>query len=300
MQRSFPGFLYAKSLFPGDAPDEGYRTWFLNPALKPHEGRINSLRDSFRWRTDSSRKHPPVMVVEPVAGTGDVLVIRFSDAGKDSFGRPQTLRMEAFLVPAEQAAAFWDGSFSADPDADHAEFQVETDSHGIGFPGLREKRIVNGNAADFSLGGRPNPHGGGFQPASVPMKEATPPKTDSFAKPTPRPSGQQKMKKPFFIALFALFASLAVNVWQFDDAAAERKALQNRIAQAEQQLADFRTQLDGLEADKNTLVAFRAQSQAFADALKDLERVLARLDGIRTTLDSSANVTSALETEEEN
>ena len=297
MRQNFPGFLYAKSLRHNESLEQGYRTWFLNSAIKPYDSRIESLRTSFHWRTDSFQRHSPVVVMEPVGGSA--LIVRFIDAGKDTFGRPQTLRMEAFLVPAEQAAEFWDGSFFAEPDADRAEFQVETDPQSIGFPGLREKRIVNGNSADFFFEGRTNHPEDRFQPTSEPMKEATSQKTDSSAKQVPRPSRQPKMKKLFFIVLFAFLASFAINVLQFDGAIAERKALQNRIAQREQQLNDLRTQLDGLEADKITIAAFRNQSRAFTDALKDLERVLARLNGIRTAMDTSTNVTSAFETEEE-
>ena len=121
MKQTFPGFLYAKSLHFGDAPQEGYRTWFSHSTLAPHLRRMESLRDSFCWRTDSNRRHPPVIVVEPIPDGNNVLVIRFSDTGKDSFGRSQTLRMEALLVPADAAARFWNGTFVAEPDADRAE-----------------------------------------------------------------------------------------------------------------------------------------------------------------------------------
>jgi hypothetical protein len=285
MQRSFPGFLYAKSLFPGDALEEGYRTWFLNPALKPHEGRIASLRDTFRWRTDSSRKHPPVMVVEPVAGTGDVLVIRFSDAGKDSFGRSQTLRMEALLAPAEHAAAFWDGTFAAKPDATSAEFNVDARPSASDFPGLGDERLINGDAANFSLAGyakQPLP-----RPSPAPEAIRKGPEVQSVPSPPPPqpPPAHSKMRKPFFIVLLALFASIAVNVWLWDKSANERDTLQDRLSQTERQLKDLQDQMAGVEAERSALATFKSQSDAFAEALKDLQSVAARLEGIRTSME---------------
>ncbi len=298
MQKSFPGFLYAKSLYTGDTPEVGYKTWFLNPALKPHEVWLTSLRDSFRWRTDSSRKHPPIVVVEPVTETDDVLVVRFSDAGKDSFGRPQTLRMEALLVPATLAAAFWDGTFSAKPDAAIAEFVVDAGPAASCFPGLAGGRLVNGDSANFSLAGyanQPLP-----RPTSAATRKTPEVQPDSLPPSTSSGSAHSTMRKPFFIVLMAFLASIALNVWLWDKSADERDALQDRLSQTVRQLNDIRAQMEGIEAERTALATFKIQSEAFAEALKELQSVVARLEGIRTAMDSSANITSAPETEEEN
>ena len=293
MQSSFPGFLYAKSLFPDDAPDEGYRTWFLNAALKPHEGRLTSLRDSFRWRTDSSRRHQPVMVFDPIPKTDDVIVARFSDAGKDSFGRPQTLRMEAVLVPASLAGALWDGTFPAKPDPVSAEFVVDVGPASSGFPELDGKRHVNGDSANFSLAGYSNPAGPKPRMVSEPPQRA--PSTPSDPSPEFPPSHPERplMRKLFIFTLLALLASIAVIMWQFDKSAKERDKLLDRLSQAERQLEDLHAQMEGLESERAAIATFRGQADAFADSIKELQSVSARLENIRTAMDSAAADSSA-------
>lgn len=300
MWQNYPGFLYAKSLSSGEPLGQGYRTWFFNPALKPYGEHIESLRDSFRWRTDSSKRHSPVVVLEPVGEGNSVLVIRFNDAGKDTFGRPQTLRMEAFLVPAGNAAGFWDGSFSAKPDAASAEFQVKTESKGNGFPGLNGKRLVNGNSADFSLEGRIKPRENIPITTSDQAPDCTSVTQEQPSNPPSSCSGQSKVKKPFFIVLLALLVSIATNVWPFDSAATERKELQSRLSQAEKQLENIHIQMQGFEKERAALATFKRQSNAFAEALEDLQRITDRLDCIRKDMSSSANTTSGFEFMEEN
>ena len=285
MQQSFPGFLYAKSLHSDDPLGQGYRTWFLNPSLKPYESRIESLRNSFRWRTNSSLRYSPVIVIEPVGEGRSVLIVRFVDAGKDTFGRSQTLRMEVLLAPAEHAAAFWDGTFTAKPDVASAEFNVDARPSASDFPGLGNERLVNGDAANFSLAGyakQPLP-----RPSQAPEATRKGPKVQSVPSPPPPQPGSahSKMRKPFFIVLLALFASIAVNVWLWDKSANERDTLQDRLSQTERQLKDLQDQMAGVEAERTALATFKSQSNAFADALKDLQRVAARLEGIRTAIE---------------
>lgn len=281
MQSSLPGFLYAKSLSPGDAPEEGYRTWFLNPALKPHEGRINSLRDSFRWRTDSSRRHAPVVVVEPVADGGHVLVVRFLDAGKDSFGRPQTLRMEALLVPVAIAPALWDGTFEAVPNAGRAEFLVDVGAPCPGFPGLCGKRLVNGDSDSFALGNNavPRPHRQEDNP--MPKSASNPVACGE----TRNPAGRRVMTKWFLIALAAFLVSLVANVCLYSYYAGKTESLRSRLSQMEREREELCSRLEGLKNEQSALEAFRSQSKAFAEAIEDLKDVAARLDGIRTAVD---------------
>ena len=285
MQNSFPGFLYAKSLFPDDAPEEGYRTWFLNPALKPHEGRINSLRDSFRWRTDSSRRHAPVVVVEPIAGGGHVLVVRFLDAGKDSFGRPQTLRMEALLVPIAIAPALWDGTFDAAPNVGQAEFLVDVGAPCSSYPGLSGKRLVNGDSDSFALGNNAVPR---------PRRQVDNPMPQSASHPaacveTRNPAGHRVKIKWFLIALVAFLVSLAANVCLYRYYAGETEALRSRLSKSEREREELCSRLEGLKNEQTALDAFRRQSKAFAAAMEDLKRVAARLDGIRTAVDMADN-----------
>lgn len=293
MQRSFPGFLYAKSMLPDDAPAEGYQTWFLNPALKPHEGRLTLLRDSFRWRTDSSRRHPPVMVIDPIHETDDVIVVRFSDAGKDSFGRPQTLRMEAMLVPASLAGALWDGTFPAKPDPASAEFVVDVGPDASSFPGIGVSRLVNGDSANFSLAGYSNPAGPRPRVASEPPPRVPSTPSEPSRELPPSQPERTQMGKLFFITLLALLASIAVNMWQFGKAKKERDKLLDRLSQAERQREDLRAQMEGLEADRAAIATFKIQANAFADAIKELQRVSARLENIRTAMDSAAADSSA-------
>lgn len=283
MKRTFPGYLYAMSLRPGEPPGKGYREWFSHPALSPRRELVESLRDSFRWHTDSARKHPPVVVLEPLPGGQSVLVVRFLDVGKDSFGRPQTLRMEALLVPAELAASFWDGSFSAAPDPDRAEFRVDAPDAPSGFPGLNGKRLVYGDPETFSFDGTSSPRRNVLVPDPARLDSAPP---DSIS--TPPPSDRDPMKIPFFAALLALLVSFVANVWILRTSAAERETLQNRLSQTERQLEDLRVQMDGLESERAALVSFRGQSESFAEAIDELRRIAARLDGIRTAVDTTA------------
>ena len=151
-QQAFPGYLYAKSLCLDDQLSEGYKIWFFNDSLTLVREKIEALRKSFRWRPDSSRRYAPVVVIEP--GEGDrVLVVRFSDAGKDSFMRPQTLRMEALLVPVELVSWFWDGTFKAKPNREGAMFYVDEPSPAPDFPGWDGGRLVHGAPETFSLVG---------------------------------------------------------------------------------------------------------------------------------------------------
>lgn len=284
MKRTFPGYLYAMSLRPGEPPGKGYQEWFSHPDLSPIRELVESLRSSFRWPTDSTRKHPPVVVLEPLPGGESVLVVRFLDAGKDSFGRPQTLRMEAMLVPAKLAASFWDGSFSADPDPDRAEFRVAAPDAPSEFPGLKGKRLVHGDPETFFLAGTSSPHRNVPVPDPARLDSAPP---DSF--PPPTPSDRDPMKIPFFAALLALLVSLAANVWILQSSADERETLQNRLSQTERQLEDLRIQMDGLENERAALFSFRGQSEAFAEAIDELQRIVARLNGIRTAVETTAS-----------
>lgn len=284
MKRTFPGYLCAKSLRPGEPLGEGFREWFSHPALSTHRKLVKSLWVTFNWRTDSARKHPPVVVLEPLPGGKSVLVVRFLDAGKDFCSRPQTLRMEALLVPAEIAASFWDGSFLADPDAERAEFCVVAADAPSGFPGLNGKRLVHGDPETFFLDGTSLPRRSVPVPCPARLDNALP---DSIS--TPPPSDQDPMKIPFFAALLALLVSLAANVWILRTSADERETLQNRLSQTEGQLEDLRIQMDGLEGERDALVSFRGQSESFAEAIDELRRITARLDGIRTAIETTAS-----------
>lgn len=284
MQQSFPGLLYSKSLRSGDPPEEGYREWFSHPALRSHAGRIKALREDFRWHTDSGLRHPPVVVLEPLAGTSDVLVVRFSDDGKDRFGRSQTLRMEALIAPASCAAQFWDGTFAAKPDATHAEFHIEAVRPPSGFPGLGDGRIVHGDPKVYSIGGRSQ----SCSEAIGRDKDHSPVRPDA-AFPKDKHNARDPMKIPFFIALLAFLASLVLNVWLVIDSAELRESMQDRLSQTERQLEDLREQLSALENDRSALAAFRTQSDAFADAMRELKDVTVRLDGIRTAMQGSSS-----------
>ena len=279
MKQTFPGFLYAKSLHFGDAPQEGYRTWFSHSTLAPHLRRMESLRDSFCWRTDSNRRHPPVIVVEPIPDGNNVLVIRFSDTGKDSFGRSQTLRMEALLVPADAAARFWNGTFVAEPDADRAEFHVDVGAPASAFPGFGGKRLVNGNSADFSLDGRAGPFSGEADQHRAPSPVSTP-----LSIPKKKAASRDPMKIPFFIALLALFASLSVNAWLHFDSSQQREELQSRLSQTESELENLRAQMAGLERDKKALEVFQRQSNDFESAVASLKHCLSALETIRESM----------------
>ena len=284
MKQSFPGFLYAKSLRSGDKPEEGYRTWFSHSSIAPHLGLVESLRDSFQWRVDSSRRHAPVVVVEPVADGGNVLVVRFLDAGKDSFGRPQTLRMEALLVPVAIAPALWDGTFDAVPNVDRAEFLVDVGAPCPGFPGLCGKRLVNGNSDSFALGNNAVPR---------PRRQEDNPMPKSASNPVPcgetsKPPDRSSLTKWFFIALIAFLVSLLINVCLYRYYAGETETLRSRLSKSEREREELCSRLEGLENEQAALDAFRNQSKAFAEAMEDLKRVTARLDGIRTAVDMAA------------
>ena len=97
------------------------------------------------------------------------------------------------------------------------------------------------------------------------------------------------MKIPFFIALLAFLASLVLNVWLVIDSAELRESMQDRLSQTERQLEDLREQLSALENDRSALAAFRTQSDAFADAMRELKDVTVRLDGIRTAMQGSSS-----------
>lgn len=148
-----PGFLYAKSLQPGERPGEAYRTWFRHADLARHEALLSDLRAGFHWVPAADLRHPPVVLVAPVPEAGKALVVRFSDAGKDPFGRSQTLRMEAMLVAAADVARYRDGAFRAEPDAKSACFLTgPAPSAGEGAGGGDGCRII-GVPGTFSFGG---------------------------------------------------------------------------------------------------------------------------------------------------
>lgn len=281
MKQAFPGFLYAKSLRSSDKPEEGYRTWFSHPSIAPNLGLVESLRDSFQWRVDSSRRHAPVVVVEPVADGGQVLVVRFLDAGKDSFGRPQTLRMEALLVPAAIAPSLWEGTFEAAPNAGQAEFLVDVGAPCPGFPGLCGKRLVNGDSDSFALGDNavPRPH----RQVDNPMPQST--SHPATCGDTRKPPDRNSLAKWLLIALVAFLVSLAANACLYRYYAGETESLRSRLSQMEREREGLCSRLEGFESEQAALDAFRGQSKAFAEALEDLKRAAARLEGIRAAVD---------------
>jgi hypothetical protein len=148
-----PGFLYAKSLQPGERPGEAYRTWFRHADLARHEALLADLRTCFHWVSAADRRHPPVVLVESVPEPGKALVVRFSDAGKDPFGRSQTLRMEALLVSTEDVANYWDGTFRAEPDAESACFLTESATSAREGAGGGGRCQLIGVPGTFSFGG---------------------------------------------------------------------------------------------------------------------------------------------------
>ena len=281
MEQSFPGFLYAKSLRPEDPPAEGYREWFSHSDFAPLKGLVKSLLDSFDWRVDSSRRHAPVFVAEPIPDDGRVLAVRFSDAGRDAIGRSQTLRMEAVLVPADLVPRLWDGTFSAEPDPGRAMFRIACGAPAPGFPGLGGSRVVNGNPDEFILDGK------AASPATRPERREAARREPSVVHP---PGAIQEMKHskiPLAAAVLALVASLAGNAFQFVSNEGRTESLEARLSQTERERDVLRSQLAGLETDRAAIVAFRSQFDAFSDCVRELEGLHVRLNGIRTAMDET-------------
>lgn len=152
MSERFPGYLYAKSARIVEPAGSSYKEWFSHPALKSFEKRIEAFRNGFQWVSDSLKRHGPVVVAETAGDGIHALVVRFIDAGKDAYGRSQTLRMEVFLVPTDTSFDFIDGSFSAEPDLTKAEWSVAFGTKG-GDCGSSLKRIVVGDPGTFRLSG---------------------------------------------------------------------------------------------------------------------------------------------------
>lgn len=270
--RIFPGILYAKSLRPGDSLEEGYKTWFSNAELGDLRDRVEALRTSFRWRPDSSRRYPPVMVFE--AGEGErILVVRFSDAGKDPFGRPQTLRMEALLVPVNLASQFWDGTFTAEPDSDHAAFVVDGTSPATDFPGWNQDRLVQGESGTFSLS-TPSPCSlshvatstGHYNPTDVqepPFPEPTlnpPPKQQSTSESRrtirlERTVGYpKKVEKIMCRMLFALLiVSFVLGGWNYFQSTDEIERLRNSLKTRDMEIANHRVEIEDLHKENGRL-----------------------------------------------
>lgn len=284
MKQSFPGFLYAKSLRPGEKPEEGYRTWFSHPSIASNLWLVESLRDSFQWRVDSSRRHAPVVVLEPIADGGNVLVVRFLDAGKDSFGRPQTLRMEALLVPVAIAPTLWDGTFDAAPNVGRAEFLVDVGAPCPGFPGLCGKRLVNGNSDSFALGDNAVPRPRRSEDNPMPKSSSQP----AACGETRNPAGRRVMTKWFLIALAAFLVSLVANVCLYSYYAGKTESLRSRLSQMEREREELGSRLEGLKNEQAAIDAFRGQSKAFAEAIEDLKGVADRLENIRTAVERAA------------
>ena len=133
MSERFPGYLYAKSARIVEPAGSSYKEWFSHPALKSFEKRIEAFRNGFQWVSDSLKRHGPVVVAEAAGDGIHALVVRFIDAGKDAYGRSQTLRMEVFLVPTDTAFDFIDGSFSAVSHRNIHHFQIRKMLFGL-FP----------------------------------------------------------------------------------------------------------------------------------------------------------------------
>lgn len=117
-----PGYLYAKTLHSGDPVADEYRIFFSHSKLSGLLPTIYELKQSFSWHTGHGACEP-VVAMSP-DGQGGVLVVRFSDDGKDAFGRSGTLRMEAFLTSEKEAMSLADGCFTAIPDEITGSFHV--------------------------------------------------------------------------------------------------------------------------------------------------------------------------------
>lgn len=263
MKRTVPGWLYAKSLEAGGAMGGGYRTWFRNAELASHEGSLMQLRSQFHWVPDSGRRHPPVVVVEPGTEGGKALLVRFSDAGADSFGRPQTLRMEAMLVAEADVASCWDGAFKAEPNAGNACFLLDLPETAEMLPSFGKRRLVIGDPATFALGNVPRPAdaGSGGRGGGETQERTTPPAPPPTPTPraAPATAGRKKRSWPFSLAIAALLAAVAGNIVQYRTSAAmenkmalQRKRLESLSAR-ERQLPEKERQLaerEQLQAEK--------------------------------------------------
>lgn len=123
MEKNLPGCLYAKSLLADDPPGAEFQWLFLHRDIKPFVSKIDALRTAFSWESGGTQAHVPVVIVE-TATSDSSLLVRFSDAGKDKFGRDGTIRLEAMLVPSGDVPALVDGTFSASPKKDDEVFLV--------------------------------------------------------------------------------------------------------------------------------------------------------------------------------
>lgn len=127
MKKSFPGYLFGKSLRLEERPFGTYRDFFVHEALSPYIEKIRAIRDAFSWdNQDGETRSGPVVIAEPIAEK-QVLVLRFCDVGKDEYDRPQTLRVEGFLCGVEDFSFFWDGRFRAVPIEGEKSFSVSYD-----------------------------------------------------------------------------------------------------------------------------------------------------------------------------
>ena len=277
MTNSFSGYLYAKSLLPDDKLNEGYRVWFCHRELATCEEQIQALRESFSWRTDTSRRHPPVVVMEPVHGEERVLVVRFSDAGKDTFGRPQTLRQEALLVPPSLAAQFWNGTFSAVPDANNGVFNVESGVSASDFPGIGTVRLVNGEEADFSFERRKASVSS--QPCNYDPKAQPQPSTKTPKKQQHSSTKTHSFLLPLFFTVFVV--SLAINVYQQISSTARIENLTKSLNGKKGELKNLRDELRRLKVEQVAIAEFRSRSYSFNKCIEDLREVLKRLEEIK-------------------
>ena len=257
-QQAFPGYLYAKSLCRDDQLSEGYKIWFFNDGLTLVREKIEALRKSFRWRPDSSRRYAPVVVIEP--GEGDrVLVVRFSDAGKDSFMRPQTLRMEALLVPVELVSWFWDGTFKAKPNREGAMFYVDEPSPAPDFPGWNGGRLVHGAPETFSLAGSLPCHPtGNTAESDVVTVEQVPDPADLHMASSSRQTEDHSKKdnKVTRKVLFVLLVlSCAVGGWNYFKLVEEIEQLRNGLKARDSDIEKHCAEIVGLRSENSKLQA---------------------------------------------
>ena len=130
----YTGCLYAKSLQVDDPPGAEFQWFFLNGDIKPFMSEIDALRKSFSWEPGDRLDHKPIVIVEAATSVSS-LVVRFTDAGKDKFGRDGTIRLEAMLVQNCDVPTLVDGMFFAIPQKDEGTFLVRaSDSTRIQLP----------------------------------------------------------------------------------------------------------------------------------------------------------------------
>lgn len=76
---------------------------FESPAAARAFRRIYS---SFEWKpTTGETLHPPCLAILPVENF--ILLARYSDDGRDSIGRPHTLKVDCFLTSPKNFAEAW-------------------------------------------------------------------------------------------------------------------------------------------------------------------------------------------------